>query len=68
VKLKDTEQIPLEGRFISKEYRENDANAIYFYWIPLDEVKNIKVYPANAADLLLCLNEGVQHFVYREDG
>ena len=66
VKLKDAAQIPYDGRFIGKEYRENDANAIYFYWIPLDEVKNINVYPTNAAELLLCLDEGVKHFVYRE--
>jgi ADP-ribose pyrophosphatase YjhB (NUDIX family) len=66
IKLKDTAQIPLNGRFISKEYSENDDNAIYFCWIPLDEVKNIKVYPANAAELLLELDEGVKHFVYRE--
>ncbi|MCL2814242.1 MAG: NUDIX hydrolase [Oscillospiraceae bacterium] len=66
VRLKDTAQIPLDGRFISEEYRENDDNAIYFYWIPLDEVKNINVYPANAAELLLKLDDGVKHFVYRE--
>jgi ADP-ribose pyrophosphatase YjhB (NUDIX family) len=66
VNLKDMLQIPLNGRFISKEYRENDDNAIYFYWIPLDEVKNINVYPANAAELLLKLDDGVKHFVFRE--
>jgi len=66
VKLKNTNQIPLEGRFISKEYNEADANAIYFYWIPLDEVEKIKIYPTNASELLLCLNDGVKHFVYRE--
>jgi len=53
-------------REFKEEVRESDANAIYFYWIPLDEVKNINVYPANAAELLLCLNDGVKHFVYRE--
>jgi ADP-ribose pyrophosphatase YjhB (NUDIX family) len=66
VKLKDTAQIPPDGRFISKEDDEDDNKAIYFYWIPLDEVKNINVYPQNAAELLLCLNEGVKYFTYRE--
>jgi 8-oxo-dGTP pyrophosphatase MutT (NUDIX family) len=66
VKLKDTAQIPLDGRFISKEYREDDEKAICFYWIPLDEIKNINVYPANAAELLLYLDEGVKHFICRE--
>jgi len=66
VKLMDESQIPMDERFISKEYKENDAGAIYFYWIPLDEVKNINVYPTNAAELLLCLDEGMKHFVCRE--
>lgn len=66
VKLKGAAQIPLDGRFINKEYDEDDEKAIYFYWIPLDEVKNINVYPANAAELLGCLDEGVKHFICRE--
>jgi ADP-ribose pyrophosphatase YjhB (NUDIX family) len=66
VELKDESQIPLSGSFISKEYRETDDNAIYFYWVPLDEVKNIAVYPANTAELLTRLDGGVEHFVYRE--
>lgn len=66
VKLNNPQQIPLDGNFIGKEHGEGDAQAIYFYWIPLDEVKNINVYPAKAAELLLCLNEGVKHFIYRE--
>jgi ADP-ribose pyrophosphatase YjhB (NUDIX family) len=67
VEMKDEKQIPLSGSFISKEYSETDDNAIYFYWIPLDEVKNITVYPAKAAELLLRLDGGVEHLVYREE-
>ena len=52
VQLKDASQIPVDGRFISKEYSEDDKNAIYFYWMPLGEVKNITVYPADAAGLM----------------
>ena len=67
VKLTNPEQIPFNERFISKEHMKVAADAIYFYWIPLDEVKNLNVYPADAASLLLCLNEGVKHFIYREE-
>jgi ADP-ribose pyrophosphatase YjhB (NUDIX family) len=67
VELTDARQTPLSGSFISKEYNEADDNAIYFYWIPLNEVKNITVYPEKAAELLPQLDEGVQHFVYREE-
>jgi hypothetical protein len=59
-------QIPLDGSFIGKEHNTNDDSAIYFYWIPISEVKNINVYPVNSAELLLCLDEGVKHFIYRE--
>jgi len=65
VALLNVEQSPLEGRFISNEYSKSDENAIYFYWIPLDDVKNINVYPAKAAKLLLHLDDGLQHFIYR---
>jgi len=67
VQLKDASQIPVDGRFISKEYSEDDKNAIYFYWMPLDEVKNITVYPADAAELLKSIDDGVKHIVYQEN-
>jgi ADP-ribose pyrophosphatase YjhB (NUDIX family) len=67
VELKDERQIPLSGNFISKEYVETDADAIYFYWIPLHEVKDIEIYPANAAELLSRVDDGVEHLIYRED-
>jgi hypothetical protein len=66
VKLNNPPQIPLDGSFIGKEHQEGDDKAIYFYWIPLEEVKNIKVYPAKAAELLLCIDEGVKHLIFRE--
>lgn len=66
VYLKDVSQIPLEGSFVSKEYRESDKNAIFFHWVPLSDVKNLTVYPTKTAELLLLLNEGVKHFVYRQ--
>lgn len=37
-----------------------------FYWVELEKVKDIKLYPENAAELLKKLDLGVQHFVYRE--
>ena len=63
VRLKDTESIPKRGRFASKEYHENIDDILYFYWIPIDEVKNITVYPSNAHELLHCIDDGVKHFV-----
>ena len=63
VALDDESQIPQEGSFACKE----EASDIWFHWIPLDEVKNLTVYPTNSADLLARLSEGVQHIIYREE-
>ncbi len=71
VTLKDGEQIPLEGSFISKEYKANDDSksdsdsAVWFHWVKLSDIKNLTVYPTKAAELLPLLNEGVKHFIYR---
>lgn len=66
VHLKDARQIPLDGSFVSKEYREDDKNAIFFHWVPISDVKNRPVYPTKAAELLPLLDEDVKHFVYME--
>lgn len=63
----NSDDTPKEGRFTTHEHIEGRKFDIEFHWIPIDEVKNITVYPANAAELLDKLNEGVQHFVYKEE-
>ncbi|MDR0861769.1 MAG: NUDIX hydrolase [Oscillospiraceae bacterium] len=68
VTLTDDKQIPLEGKFPSKEVGEHPlGETIEFHWLPLAEVKNLNVYPENAAELLKRLDSGVQHLIYRED-
>ena len=67
LKLKEVTRIPLSGKFIHKEYREDDDNAVWFYWVPLGELNNISVHPVNATELLERIDEGVQHFIYREE-
>jgi ADP-ribose pyrophosphatase YjhB (NUDIX family) len=66
VNLKNMMQIPLAGNFNGKEHDADDNNAIWFHWIPFDEIENIMVHPGNTMELLLCLDEGAKHFVYRE--
>jgi len=43
-----------------------ESNAIYA-GIPAKKVKDLEVYPTNASELLERINEGVKHFVYREN-
>jgi len=37
-----------------------------FHWVPISELGNIEVYPTNAKELMSKIDEGVQHFIYRE--
>ena len=68
VSLKNEAQIPLDDMFLSKEYNEKRNYMIEFHWMPREKLEHIKVYPVNIAQLIKRYNDGVQHFVYREDG
>jgi ADP-ribose pyrophosphatase YjhB (NUDIX family) len=65
VYFKENMPFPQEGSFTSREAPESRDDALVFYWIPLDEVKNIRIYPSCAAELLGSLDE-VRPFIYRE--
>ncbi len=67
IKLADETQVPLSKKFIAHEYIERRDFDIEFHWIPLEKVKDMEIYPSNASELLEHINEGVKHFVYREN-
>lgn len=58
--------IPQEGMFMAQEHLEGRNFEIEFHWIPLEEIKDIELYPTNAKELLGSLEEGTEHFVYQE--
>lgn len=60
-------QVPTEGSFLGKEHLEGRDGELEFFWVPLEQVERLEVYPTNAAELLSKLDEGVQHFIYREE-
>ena len=57
--LPDGESFPVHDSVNGKEI------PLVFSWVPLRELRNISVYPPEAAELLLGGNTGA-HFVYRE--
>jgi len=61
-----SDNIPMDSMFIGKEQMEGRKFCIEFHWVPLTELKNIDVYPTNAAELLCQTDDSVQHFIYRE--
>lgn len=60
-------EIPLDGTFLGKEHLEGRNFELEFHWEPIDKVGELEVYPTNAKELLHKLDEGVQHFIYREE-
>lgn len=62
----NSDNIPSDGMFMAKEHIEGRDFQLEFHWVPLDDLKQIEVYPENAAELMSKISDGVQHFVYRE--
>ena len=55
--------ISADTRFMGIEERNVPLE---FCWIPIDALKDLEVYPVEARELLTKLDEGVQHFVFKE--
>ncbi|MDD4796429.1 MAG: NUDIX hydrolase [Eubacteriales bacterium] len=59
---------PTDGTFYTREEQAGGRDfQIAFHWIPIARLSQLTVYPADAVPLLHKLNDGVQHFVYREE-
>ena len=52
--------------FTGKEHLEGRNFDLEFHWVPMDRVGELEVYPTNTQELLKRLDDGVQHFIYRE--
>lgn len=61
-----SDNIPTKGMFKGKEQIEGHNLSLEFHWVPIEELKNIEVYPTNVIELMNKLDFGVQHFIYRE--
>ena len=60
------EAFPTDDKFLGREQFEERNFDMEFYWIPIDELENITLYPTNCKDLMRNLDSGVAHFVYKE--
>ena len=54
-----------EGEVSGYDELDNLRVDLDFVWVPLDELKKIRVYPPNLPELLMP-GKGIQHFVYNE--
>lgn len=62
----NSNDISFEGIFMGKEQIEGRKFDLEFHWIPLEDLKNIEVYPTNVVKLINQIECGVQHFIYNE--
>lgn len=60
-------EIPGEGKFLGKEHLEGRSFDLEFHWVPLEQAAELELYPTDCRKLLTTLDQGVQHFVYREE-
>ena len=66
VELVGTPEIPLSGSFDSYDEMDNTKINLIFSWVPLSEMPNITLYPANTVELLQDEPGNIAHFVYRQ--
>ena len=60
------EKTPKDGTFLAKEHIEERDFDLLFQWIPIEKTGELEIYPIEAKELLLHLDEGIKHFVYKE--
>ena len=59
-------EIPKDGMFMATEQMEGRSFNLEYHWVPLSKVEELEVYPMKTPELLQKLDEGVQHFAYKE--
>lgn len=58
---------PREGVFMAQDQLDGRNFEIEFHWIPMEKINDIELYPNKATQLLERLDDGVQHFIDREE-
>lgn len=59
-------EIPKDGTFMATEHIEGRNFDLEYHWVSIEDVEKLEVYPIQTPELLRKLDEGVQHFVYKE--
>ena len=51
---------------ISTPVQQKDNSGVVLGWMPIEELKSVKIYPSFLAEKVLNLTEGTEHFISRE--
>ena len=57
---------PRSGVFTAQETLEGRDFTINFHWVPLEDTKDLLIYPEQCRALLTLPTDAVQHFIYKE--
>lgn len=53
--------IQTEGKFMGVEEMDNKKFKMEFFWVPIKDLKNLKVFPTNCYSLMSKLDNGIQY-------
>ena len=67
VHLKDPDSLPCTDTFMTKEHLEDRTFPVRFYWMPLEKLDTLLIYPPQIVPVIQDPALSVQHFIYREE-
>ncbi|MBQ8642381.1 MAG: NUDIX domain-containing protein [Clostridia bacterium] len=67
VHLTAPDSLPYTDTFMTKEHLEGRIFPVRFYWIPLEKLGELLIYPPQIVPVIRDAALPVQHFIYRED-
>lgn len=66
ISLCDETQIALSGTFNAVDELDRDKVDLELSWIPLEEIKDIELYPINAKEKLLKISNQIEYFIDKQ--
>jgi len=67
VELTSPDSLPQADSFITKEFLEEREFPVRFYWIPIEKLPELLIYPPQIVPIITYENLTVQHLVYKEN-
>ncbi|MBQ7922146.1 MAG: NUDIX hydrolase [Clostridia bacterium] len=64
--LADPDSLPRTDTFMTKEKLECREFPVRFYWVPIEELPALTIYPPQIVPVLVDNTMPIQHFVYEE--
>ena len=66
VELTSQDGLPQTDSFMTEEFMEGREIPVRFYWIPIEKLPELLIYPPQIVPIITDKNLITQHFVYKE--